>query len=240
MRNLFKLSVLLFFTSCLKTEVFKEKMFFKELQAYEENFEDETNFKRFWSNGSQNINYTNYFLESHSIRLKTNKGTEERVKIVFNKTNLTFGEYDWHVYVPKMKLYENCSIGAFLYSDNEHELDFEIGSGSKEDRTSVDANDNELLLFCSSQKNPYKSKIEKIEREQWYKLTLRIQRGKNNKYFVKWLLNDVLLQELQLTYGKRHKFEAYCSLENIHFIGDKPTTQDNYVLFDYFKFTALY
>jgi hypothetical protein len=215
-----------------------EKRFFKELSSFLENFESKKDFNRYWSNDSQNTKNKKYSLEDKRVKLTTASGTEERVKIRFNKTNLTFGTYEWRVYVPKMRMNENCSIGAFLYRDDGHELDFEIGSGNSKDRAEVAAKRDELLLFCTSQGNPSSSKKVKILEEAWYVLKLKMELGAKNKYLVKWYLNNKKIHEVQTNYGKRFKFEALCSLENIHFIGDKPTTQDNYTLFDYFKYSA--
>ena len=225
-------------SSCLNTELMKEKSFFKDLSAYVEDFENEENFKRYWSDDSQNTKEIKYKLENNHIKLTTAKGTKERAKIKFNKTNLTFGTYEWRVYVPKMRLSENCSIGAFLYRDDKHELDFEIGSGNSKDRKEVAAKRNELLLFCTSQQSPYGSTIAKIKEENWCNLKLELSAGLKNYYLAEWYLNGDKVFELQLDYGRRFKFEALCSLENIHFIGDKPTSVENYTYFDSFKYKA--
>ena len=124
----------IFLTSCINPAILKELLFFKNLSNYYENFENEQNFVRYWSNDSQNTKKKKFYLENKYLKLTTAKGTKERVKIIFNKNNLTFGTYEWKVFVPKMKMNENCSIGAFLYADDGHELDFEIGSGSSVDR----------------------------------------------------------------------------------------------------------
>jgi len=228
-----------FLSSCINIVLVKEKLFFKKLSFYSENFENKINFERYWSNDSQNTDKKKYSLENDYLKLTTAKGTKERVKIIFNKNNLTFGTYEWKVFVPKMKMNENCSIGAFLYADDGHELDFEIGSGSFLDREKTAAKDNELLLFCSSQQNPYSSQVVNIQEASWYTLKIELKKGTKKDYFAVWYLNDVKIHKLQLNYGKRYKFEALCSLENIHFIGDKPTSVDNAVFFDFFKYSSL-
>ena len=96
-----------------------------------------------------------------------------------------------------------------------------------------------MLLFCSSQQNPYSSQVVKIQEASWYVLKLELKKGHKNKYLAKWYLNADKIHELQLNYGKKFKFEALCSLENIHFIGDKPTSVDNSVFFDFFKYNSL-
>ena len=225
--------------SCFNNNLFEKKNKLRKLKYHLENFNDEKTFNYFWNNASQNTSNKKYHLENNTIKLSTKKGSKERVKIIFNKNNLTFGTYEWKVFVPKMKLKENCSIGAFLYADDRHELDFEIGSGNSSDRNKYKPKPNELLLFCSSQENPYSSFAFKLKDESWYSLKLKLTRGIKNDYLVKWYVNEKKIHELQLNYGKKIKFEALCSLENIHFIGDKPTSVDNYTYFDSFEYSSI-
>ena len=37
------------------------------------------------------------------------------------------GKYTWRVYVPAMGKGDQASIGVFLYRDDQHEIDSEIG-----------------------------------------------------------------------------------------------------------------
>jgi hypothetical protein len=55
-------------------------------------------------------------------------------------------------------------------------------------------------------------------------------------YFVKWYINNQLVKELQTEVKSNIKFRIHCSLENLFFMGDAPTTQKKSVLFNRFVF----
>ena len=58
----------------------------------------------------------------------------------------------------------------------------------------------------------------------------------NGFYFVKWFINENLVKELQTEVKSNIKFKVHCSLENLFFMGDIPSTKENSVLFDSFHY----
>lgn len=50
---------------------------------------------------------------------------------------------------------DQASIGAFLYFDDGHELDFEICSGTAADRAAHSAGPDDMLCLVTSQANPF-------------------------------------------------------------------------------------
>ena len=210
-----------------------------ETIPFTESFDNKVIFNENWEDNSFGFPKS-YELKNNSLKITTRPYSEDRVKIKTKRKDFGLGNYVWNIYVPQYNENDQCSIGAFIYHSGKkpYEIDFEIGSGNSKDRAEVAAKRDELLLFCTSQGNPSSSKKVKILEEAWYVLKLKMELGAKNKYLVKWHLNNKKIHEVQTNYGKRFKFEALCSLENIHFIGDKPTTQDNYTLFDYFKYSA--
>ena len=50
---------------------------------------------------------------------------------------------------------DRASIGAFLYFDDGHELDFEICSGTAADRAAHSAGPDDMLCLVTSQANPF-------------------------------------------------------------------------------------
>ncbi len=44
------------------------------------------------------------------------------------------GTYYWRTYVPAIGPSEQVSIGSWIYHDDHHELDFEVGPGKAEIR----------------------------------------------------------------------------------------------------------
>lgn len=133
---------------------------------------------------------------------------------------------------------DKASIGAFLYDDDTHELDFEIGYGTQADRLVLNAAPDEVIAFMTSQANPFQSIPVKIKRGQWYTFSMELILNSKNKYFVNWKIDDEVVSSLQLTYGIKSKFKIFCRVENLNFIGDHIPYSQNYALFDSVSFTG--
>lgn len=185
-----------------------------------------------WLDDSARTDSLQYKHENGSLKFWTAKGSRERPKVTHKNRDWTTGQYYWRVYIPKMGLYNMASVGAFLYHDGNHELDFEIGSGKKTVRDSVRAQDDEVVMYLTSQEFPPHQSIHPIKVERWYDLSIRLTETEDGKYFLEWIVNDVVIDSVTLEYGPEIKFGIHCSLENIQFIGDIYATQDHYTLFE--------
>lgn len=187
-----------------------------------------------WDDATQ-VGVPNYFIENGSLRIFTNANTWDRTKVKSAATYTT-GTYSWRVYVPTMGVGDCASIGAFLYTDDTHELDFEIGYGNQAARQELNAATDELIVYFTSQANPYHSFQSKIKRDNWYTLTIDLKLNAKKKYVATWKINDVVITSKTLTYGTQSKFKIFCSVENLSFIGDYIPTTQNYALFDWVEF----
>ncbi|WP_418264213.1 hypothetical protein [Flavobacterium faecale] len=189
-----------------------------------------------WEDASQNMNgLINYFTENGNLNIYTRPNTWDRPKVKSIATYTT-GVYTWRVYVPEMGVGDKASIGAFLYNDDTHELDFEIGYGATAERNAVNAASDELLAYMTSQANPFQSKVVKVKRAQWYTLSIELTLNSKNKYIAKWKIGGNTVSSLQLNYGTKEKFKIFCSVENLNFIGDHIPTTQNYALFDFVEY----
>jgi hypothetical protein len=191
---------------------------------------------KYWADGCQNatLSETSKIINSQ-LNFYTHKGTVERPKVRTKDNKYTYGEYTWRVYIPMPGKGDRASVGAFLYFDDHHEVDFEIGYGPTEKRKELNATDNDIVLYMTSQDLPYKSEQCLLTPNKWYTLSMKLT-NVNNKYKVTWFVDGVQKMELQTTYGCEIPFHIYCSLENLNFIGDHITTQDNTCIFDYVKY----
>lgn len=139
--------------------------------------------------------------------------------------------------MPKFKLFEQVSIGAFLYHNKKEifEFDFEIGSGQRLDREKINLKNNEAIVYCISQFSPSNSSqfAVKMETYSTFKMELIDVDG---FYLVKWHINNQLVKTLQISVKSNIQFKVYNSLEHLNFMGDVKTTSDNYVLFDFFSY----
>jgi hypothetical protein len=203
--------------------------------SFIENFDNPKTFQKNWIDNSWKSPAT-YQLADNHLRITTRPNTEDRVKIR-SKQKFTTGSYTWRIFVPKFKFYEQVSIGAFLYHNQqeEFEFDFEIGSGQKTDREKINLKDDEAIVFCVSQFSPFNSSHFAVKMDTYsdFKIELIDVEG---FYFVKWYINNQLVKELQTEVKSNIKFRIHCSLENLFFMGDAPTTQKKSVLFNRFVF----
>ena len=190
-----------------------------------------------WQDDSQQTDgKKNYELTKNGyLKIFTHPKTVERSKIK-SAHAYTTGTYTWKIFIPKIGKGDNTSIGAFLYSDDTRELDFEIGYGTKAVRTSMDAQNDELIVLMTSQGYPNCSKKVKIKRNTWYEFSLTLKTGIKNEWITLWKINQKTQFKTVLHYPKKTYFHIYCSAENLSFMGDHLPNAMNYALFDYVKF----
>ncbi|RVT80085.1 hypothetical protein EOD40_00835 [Flavobacterium sufflavum] len=187
-----------------------------------------------WEDATQ-VGIPNYWFKDGILHIFTNANTWDRTKIKSIATYTT-GTYSWRVYVPTMGVGDCASIGAFLYSDDTHELDFEIGYGKETVRQGLNAVSDDLIVYATSQANPSHSFQSKIKRGQWYTLSITLALNSQKKYIATWKIDNSILTSTTLTYGSSTKFKIFCSVENLSFIGDHIPYTQNYALFDWVEF----
>ena len=176
--------------------------------------------------------------EKGLLRISTRAETKDRVKVA-TKQKFSAGEYTWRVFVPEMGVGDQTCVAAFLYQDDKHEVDFEFGYGTKELRKKLGAKKDELVCYFTSQGFPVSSTQVLVKHENWYECSIRIAPAKEGNYSVEWFLNNVKMKALQTEFADETEFSVHCSVENLSFIGDHLPTQENYGIFDYFKFKPI-
>jgi len=189
-----------------------------------------------WVDNSQNMNgVINYKLNGDTLEMWTRKGTYDRPKVCLKDRSYGAAEYQFRLFVPEMGIGDQTSVGAFIYHDDHHELDFEIGYGKNEDREKVSAKDDELLCFMTNQDHPFSSTPKPMKYNQWYTCTIKLTVKEDKKYKAEWLVDGELWNTLDLEFGDQYPFKVIVSVENLLFIGDHVSTQRNYGLFDWVK-----
>jgi hypothetical protein len=219
-------------TNCgaIKSSTIEDIMFFKE------DYTNQISFEKYWENNSWN-SPDSFYIENGMLKITTRAQTKDRIKVRTKKREFSIGTYTWKIFVPKFELYEQCSIGAFLYHSgkNEYEFDFEIGSGTKENRTKIKLKDDEAIVYCVSQFSPSNSTHFGVKMNSWSEFKM-ILSNKNGFYFVEWFINNQLVKSLQTEVKSSIQFRVHTSLENLHFMGNTLPTSKNSVLFDSFSF----
>lgn len=188
-----------------------------------------------WNHESQDNNPKQQCkIVNGQLKIWTSKKTKERKKMLTKEKIYTTGRYKWRTYISNLGKYDQASIGSWIYCDDKHEIDFEVGYGKASERKKYNAKKNEVLAYMTTQANPYASKAVPIK-TGWhiFEIDLSLVDG---KYLVKWFIDGKEQFSIQQTYGTQFKFFIYCSVENLDFVGDQAATKDNYALFDYVEF----
>jgi len=203
---------------------------------FTENFNSQTGFDQLWKDDSSN-SPRSYSIENNQLNITTRADSKDRVKAHTNRKDFGVGTYNWRIFVPVFEENARCSIGAFLYHSGKpaYEFDFEIGSGKPQLRDKLNAKSDEAVVYSTSQSHPFASEEFKVKMNEWsdFKIILSDVGG---SYLIKWFINDKLVKTLQTEVKTKVKFSAYCSLENLSFMGAEWPTQKHYVLFDRFLF----
>lgn len=175
-------------------------------------------------------------IEDGFLTLKTRANTYDRTKIHTQSRKYGVGDYVWRIFIPKMAPKGQASVSGFIYNDDEHELDFEIGYGKASARKECGAKSEELLAYLTNQQHPFIQGIVKII-PGWHDLILRLNTNKEGNYTATWIIDGKTVKTAPLNFGEKEaKFNIYCSLENLKFLGDEIPTNDNYVKFNYVMF----
>jgi hypothetical protein len=170
-----------------------------------------------------------------ALKIYTETNSQQRKKV---RTTKQYGSglYTWRTYISDLGEVERVSIGSWLWHDDQHELDFEVGSGTSEERAALQLAEEEVIAYSTCQAFPWVQQKVKIRKNTWhiFQIDLKLVNG---KYFATWLIDGVSCAAQQLSFGEDYPFYIFCSTENLKFIGDTWPYKDNYGLWDYVVYT---
>lgn len=168
------------------------------------------------------------------MKIFTRANSRDRKKVRTVGSDYGAGRYTWRVYIPEMGVGDQASVGAFIYHDDQHELDFEIGYGPQEVRERIGAKPGEMVAYMTTQDNPHQSVQVPIVCG-WHTCDIELSL-RDGRYYARWLIDGNEVAAVQQTFGPEITFTIMCSVENLLFIGDHIPAQDNYGLFDYMEY----
>ena len=180
---------------------------------------------------------TQWKLDDGKLALSTRAYTYDRTKMHTADRTHADGVYRWRTYVPAIGQGEQVSIGSWIYSDDHHELDFEVGPGTSEARKQANAADDELLACMTNQDHPYFSGYTPIK-PGWHDFEIRLDLTPDTTYMAIWSIDGEEKQRLPLEFGPEIGFTVQCSVENLKFIGDTISTADYTALYDRVSFNG--
>lgn len=175
-----------------------------------------------------------WYLEKDSLVIFTRANTRDRQKMRTLQENFTSGTYEWRIKVPDVAPGEQASTAGFIYNDDMHEIDFEIGYGTAAARTSCGAKAGEMVACMTNQGGPYFSGYAPVT-PGWHTFAIRLD-VVEGKYSVAWVIDGNVKQTRNVEFGPEYGFSIYCSVENLLFIGDSIPLHDTYAKFDYVSF----
>lgn len=172
----------------------------------------------------------------------TRPNTFQRVKLRTERSDFSYGEYAWRVYVPAVPERDAISIGVFLYQDDAHELDFECGYGKEADREAVGADQSdEIVCFMTAHRGPVLGKRyhrTKIVTDRWHVFRMEIARIPGSDFVVSWYIDDQLVYSVDPGFDPATRFCSMISVEHLEWIGDGyPPKQGLTAYFDWFRYT---
>ncbi|MEG0837077.1 MAG: hypothetical protein RSE01_05760 [Akkermansia sp.] len=189
-----------------------------------------------WSYESQDKNPDKQCaIANGSLKIWTKAGSVDRKKVHTTDKIYTSGRYKWRTFISPMGKGDQASIGSWIYCDDQHEIDFEVGYGTQKARQQLKAKNNELIVYMTNQAHPYSS-ITATIKPGWHIFEIDLS-VVNGKYKTQWFIDGKLKHTLQQTFGPEIAFLIYCSVENLSFLGDHRATKDNYGLFDRVEYT---
>ena len=171
------------------------------------------------------INYGVPFQNAISARLWFTAGTEERIKIRTDELYPSDNDaYIWRIFIPFMEPRGRASIGAFLYNDDDHEFDFEIGYGNKNERDFWKATPDEVLCYMINRSDPSDAdnqKPIKVKAGTWHEFEMRIGQDTNNpgQSDLSFAVDSVIYRFKPLLYSLK-MFSVLCSVEYQPYMGD--------------------
>lgn len=189
-----------------------------------------------WKTYSQDDNPDQQItLKDGIMTIMTRANSKDRKKAATIEKIYTTGNYKWRTWIPMPDVGDNGSVGSWIYCNDQHEIDFEVGYGKAEERKKYGATDGTVLAYMTTQAHPFMSKAVPIK-PGWHIFEINLSLVDGN-YFVKWSIDGELCATVQQTFGPEWKFSIYCSAENLNFMGDHAPTKDNIGMFDWVEYT---
>lgn len=174
------------------------------------------------------------YVEDGMLRIDTRAHTYDRQKMHTRGRIYQSGTYRWRTYVSPIAAWEQVSIGSWIYHDDHHEMDFEVGYGTVRARRECGAREDELVVYMTNQDHPRFTKCIPIK-PGWHEFCIRLDLVEG-KYRAQWIIDGDVKQDRQLEFGEEIPFYIFCSVENLKFLGERMAEHDNFGLFDWVTF----
>lgn len=180
------------------------------------------------------------WLDGDAVCIRTRANTYDRAKLHTDKLYQD-GVYTWKTYIPELGKGDQTSIGSWIYCDDRHEVDFEVGYGKEDVRENLHCSENELVACMTNQAFPFKSEYVAIT-PGWHEFKIKMDlydapRNVTKYYEIHWYIDGVEKQSVKTNFGIQDAaFRIYVSVENLKFIGSHIASRDNVGKFEWVTF----
>lgn len=183
------------------------------------------------------------WVEDGVLCIRTHAGTFERPKRRTREKTYTSGVYTWKTFIPEVGPGDQTSFGSWIYCDDRHEIDFEVGWGTNDMRNKTKAEAGELVACMTNQDFPGTTSYAPVTAGEWHIFqirldlrTVKLDGKKKTCYYCSWIIDGNTVKEKQLEFGPEIGFHIFVSVENLKFIGTRPAAQDNIGKFEWVSF----
>ena len=173
------------------------------------------------------------WVEDGLLCVKTRACTYDRTKMS-TPMIYTSGTYRWKTYIPEFGPGDKTSVGSWIYCDDHHEVDFEVGWGTTEKRLEAGCGDGEVLACMTNQDFPFTSSYVPIS-IGWHEFEIRLD-VVDGRYLVHWVIDGSERKSQLVGFGPETSFRIFVSVENLNFIGDHIASKDNVGKYEWVTF----
>lgn len=175
------------------------------------------------------------YMQEDTLCIKTRANTFDRIKMS-NEVIYTTGTYKWKTYIPVFNPGDMTSVGSWIYCDDHHEVDFEVGYGTPEAREEAGCKEGEVVACMTNQDFPFTSSYVPIL-PGWHEFSIRLD-VIDGCYDIHWLIDGVERKNQKVGFGPEVAFRIFVSVENLKFIGSHIATKDNVGRYEWVSFTG--
>lgn len=164
------------------------------------------------------------WLDKDTLCLATRANTYDRTKM-HTRESFGAGVYRWMTYIPALPEGDQTSVGSWIYCDDHHEIDFEVGWGKDAARAEAGCKPGQMVACMTNQDFPFTSSYVAID-PGWHEFEINLE-VKDGKYVEHWSIDGVEKKKQAVGFGPETRFHVEVSVENLKFIGTHMATAYN-------------
>ena len=144
----------------------------------------------------------------------------------FNSEQIfTSGLYSWRTFIPSLKEGEKADVGAWIYCDDHHAVDFAVGWGSGEERRKAHCLPGEVLAYMTNRDGPYASDCVPVS-TGWHEFALRLD-VVDGLYEIHWIIDGREKKHQMVNFGLETAFRIGVGGDSFQWVKFQGSTREN-------------